>query len=168
MATVADPKSYFNYDSPIEEEDGVEPCAYCGLPADTVDHVIPRSLRYMLVDVGGWRDRWGRVTDTVPACHECNSLVGSMVFNTMREKRNYIHERMRVKYKSVLRTPNWDQDELDELSPIMREYVVASMELAHLIRERLRWRGSIIRENFGTATEPIVDDAVAYPERDEA
>ena len=38
------------------------PCTYCGHPADTVDHVIPRA--------------WGGTDDTdnlVPACKSCNS-----------------------------------------------------------------------------------------------
>lgn len=164
MTRVAESNAFFNYDDPLDEQDGVEACAYCGLPADTVDHVIPRSLRYMLTDLGGWRNQWGRITDTVPACKECNSTAGAMVFNTMREKREYIHERIEKRYRSVLRTPRWDEDELDELSPALQEYVRASDELARLTRERLRWRGKFIRENFASAMEPIVDDAVAYPE----
>lgn len=39
-----------------------QPCHYCGTPADTVDHLIPKSQ-------GGTDDP----TNLVPACRPCNS-----------------------------------------------------------------------------------------------
>jgi len=115
------------------------PCTYCGLPADTVDHVIPQSLRYMLQEHGGWRDHYGRITDKVPACKECNSMAGSEVFPSLTAKRRYVHARIAKKYASVLRTANWTAAELDEMGPMMFGYVLASQELAAITRARLRW-----------------------------
>lgn len=146
--------------APEDGEDECVPCAYCGLPAESVDHVIPRSLRYMLTELGGWRDRWGRVADTVPCCRECNSVAGALVFNTMAEKRKYIHERLRIRYADLLRTPQWDEDELDALGPSLRGYVNASKDAANIVRQRLAWTGKSIRERiFGGQSEPAVDDA---------
>lgn len=42
-------------------------CVYCGRPATTVDHVIPRSR-------GGPNAQW----NLVPACKECNHEKGSL------------------------------------------------------------------------------------------
>ncbi|KPC63812.1 hypothetical protein ADL27_61320 [Streptomyces sp. NRRL F-6602] len=39
-----------------------DPCAYCGAPADTIDHIIP-------VAAGGGGE-WGNLA---PACLSCNS-----------------------------------------------------------------------------------------------
>ena len=118
----------------------VEPCTYCGLPADSVDHVIPLALRDTLREVGGWRNKWGRISDTVPSCRECNSVAGAKVFDTIDEKRRYIHDRMRDRYASVLRMPQWTDEDKAELGPGLRQYVDASQELASLVRARLRWR----------------------------
>lgn len=42
-------------------------CHYCGDPATTVDHIVPRS-------VGGPSSRW----NLTAACRACNSLKGSL------------------------------------------------------------------------------------------
>jgi hypothetical protein len=41
-------------------------CAYCGLPADTLDHVVPRLHGGMTVQ-----------HNMLPACRECNGRKGS-------------------------------------------------------------------------------------------
>jgi 5-methylcytosine-specific restriction endonuclease McrA len=43
-------------------------CAYCGRPAATIDHVVPRSR--------GGRHEWDNV---VSACHRCNHVKGDRV-----------------------------------------------------------------------------------------
>lgn len=42
-------------------------CTYCGRPADTVDHITPRSY-------GGTDD----ATNLTPACRDCNSDKGTL------------------------------------------------------------------------------------------
>lgn len=49
-------------------------CAYCGNPASTKDHVIPRKL------VGG---KLGQ-GNLVPACRSCNALKADMIPAEMR------------------------------------------------------------------------------------
>lgn len=126
---------------PAPEGSMSEACVYCGFPADTLDHVIPRSLRSMLLDVGGWKDRWGRVRNTVPACRECNTIAGNKVFNTLCEKRDYIQGKLRQRYRSVPQTAKWTDEELQGLGPVLQQYVRNSMEVAAVIRSRLRWPG---------------------------
>lgn len=115
------------------------PCVYCGMIADTIDHVIPRAYRRMVEEHGGWRSRFPGVPDEVPACGECNTLAGDHVFPTLAQKREYIHSQLERRYKSALGTPHWSKEELAELGPGLRTAVVGSLELAGVIRARLRW-----------------------------
>ncbi len=39
-----------------------DPCAYCGVPSDTLDHILPISA--------GGRNHWSNLA---PACRSCNS-----------------------------------------------------------------------------------------------
>ena len=41
-------------------------CAYCDCPADTLDHVVPRSAGGLTV-----------ATNLIPACRSCNGRTGS-------------------------------------------------------------------------------------------
>jgi 5-methylcytosine-specific restriction endonuclease McrA len=113
------------------------PCTYCGLPAESVDHVIPRNHRRAALAVGA---RWNaRVADTVPACCECNQLASALVFRGVVEKRSYIHQRLRARYSWALKTANWSEEELDELGPTLRSSVDAAIAAKRLIHRRLRW-----------------------------
>jgi hypothetical protein len=114
-------------------------CVYCGLPADSVDHVIPRLMRNLLADVGGWRERWPRITDTVWACRQCNSTAGGKLFDTVAEKRRYIHARYREKHARLLKTPDWTDDEIEALGPSLQQYMRTMRDHANLLRERLAW-----------------------------
>lgn len=87
-------------------------CVYCGLPAGTRDHIQPRSWT-------GEAQR--RVTVVVPACGECNSIIGDAAVLDIRSRRDYCHERLRKRlrrYLAVRRDPELEgalarrQDEL--------------------------------------------------------
>jgi 5-methylcytosine-specific restriction endonuclease McrA len=54
-------------------------CFYCGEPASTIDHVIPRSH-------GGSHD----ADNLVAACHRCNQTAGNRWFPSRELKRDYI------------------------------------------------------------------------------
>lgn len=116
----------------------VKLCVYCGEPANGRDHVIPRAFQQRIEDFG-WAKRRKLI---VPACGECNSTAGSKVFLTLREKRRYIHDRYRERYRKLLEAPNWTQEEIDELGPTLRTTVVRSQHAKDLIRARLAWRRS--------------------------
>lgn len=59
-----DASQFHNRDLVLTKNDGR--CVYCGDPADTIDHVIPRSK-------GGTDD----LDNLVPACRDCNSRKGN-------------------------------------------------------------------------------------------
>jgi len=116
----------------------VESCYYCGLVADTVDHVVPqaylRSLRAMNPTALGSINR----TMRVPACRECNSTLGAKEL-TLLARRRFIAHRLLRKYKTVLQTPTWTERELAELSERMQWYVIEGLHLKTLVLARIKW-----------------------------
>lgn len=59
-------------------------CQYCGFPADTTDHLVPRSY---ILDTS--------MDNQVAACRTCNSFAVNMIFSSFEEKREYILKRRR-------------------------------------------------------------------------
>lgn len=56
-------------------------CYYCGEPATDMDHVMP--FAHVANNVG-----------FVPACHECNVLLGCQIFEDKNDKGRYIYKRL--------------------------------------------------------------------------
>jgi hypothetical protein len=117
-------------------------CTYCGALADSVDHVVPRhilkragELELNLSNVFRMRS-W-----QVPACCECNSMIGGRLFATLAERRACAHAGIRRKYRQYLAIPNWDEEELAEMGPLMRREIARSIRVREGIRDRLRWTG---------------------------
>ena len=75
----------------------------------------------------------------VPACRECNSTLSGARILTIKERREAIKEKIRKKYRKFLSMPQWDDEELEEVSPEMRKYIMASLAIANHTRARLRW-----------------------------
>lgn len=97
-------------------------CFYCGLPADTMDHVIPISHLAALLDAG-----FIKYSQIVPACQECNCLAGSNVFEDFFEKRAYVRTRLQKRYKDLLKMPYWFPEQIAEMGPNMAKRLRADM-----------------------------------------
>lgn len=112
-----------------------DPCTYCGVVSDTMDHVPPLVIAEMT--------REAELTlanlRKVPACRECNSTLSGARILTIKERREAIKEKIRKKYRKFLSMPQWDDDELEEVSPEMAKYIMASLAIANHTRARLRW-----------------------------
>ena len=132
--TSTNPKTKFCSDSCRLSAFKAKPCFYCGAPATTRDHVIPRSFAKRLEDFAIVYKR----NVMVPACVECNSTAGNQVFITIREKRQFILGRYQIRYKKLLESPYWTKEELDELGPTLRSHVVRSSMEQDFIRARMR------------------------------
>lgn len=66
-------------------------CTYCGVAADTRDHVIPRSYLRTTGKPNWKRDLW------VYACRQCNSTLGSLMYITVQDRAMYLLDRYRRK-----------------------------------------------------------------------
>ena len=112
------------------------PCIYCGVPANSRDHFVPKSYVQKMSHILAYVKKSSVI---VPACIECNSTAGAKVFLTISEKRRYIQSKYREKYQKLLESPDWTESELAELGPTMKSHVVSSQNTKRLLRQRLYW-----------------------------
>lgn len=110
----------------IDAEAYVDACFYCGMFADSVDHVIPRWLV-------------GDDTVMVMACRECNCALGAKMFDDAIAKRQWIKWWLRQRYERLLGMPEWSDRELAALGPALRQYVLANLRNREIIKARLAW-----------------------------
>lgn len=120
-----------------------ERCYYCGDPAGTLDHARPQSLDRVLRSM----DEETRALvvsrqprrDQVPACRDCNCMLGRKWFSTLEERRAYVKEHLRAKHYRLLHSPPWTQEEIDDLGPTLKTTVVSQQRKKRRIEQRLRW-----------------------------
>jgi len=108
-------------------------CFYCGMPADTVDHVPPVSLVDSLVGLERLLPRW-----VVPACHECNSTLGDEPLFKLSERAAFLIEKYEKLYHNYLSCGDFSDDELSELGPILRSQVENAVAVKRVITRRLQ------------------------------
>lgn len=123
-------------------------CVYCGILADSEDHVVPRHLLSRAGELGLDLSKVMRMKQWVhPACRECNSSLGGKLFATLRERREEAHRLIRRRYASYLRTPDWSEEELSEMGPKAQAEIVAALAVRDWVRARLRWAGATVVED---------------------
>jgi len=115
-------------------------CSYCGQDSDCRDHVIP------LVYFGGIRSRSFNSTRywLTPACWVCNTLAGSAVFFTIPDKAKYIKQRFLIKYRKILRTPEWTEQELKQVSYKLRVQIFNSLVAKRVALEKIKGLEKVI------------------------
>ncbi len=117
-------------------------CYYCGAPADTIDHVVPRAFIIAATDSGdaaliaAITERRRRMT--VTACQECNSMAGAVYDQTLTIRRVRIADRFERRHRRALATPDWADTELMDLSPMLRNYVLNGLMKRDELLARLR------------------------------
>lgn len=125
------------------EEYDVARCYYCGEPAGTVDHVVPQSMLETLRAMGDQA-----VTDvlvrfglrlTVPACLECNVVLGNSYQDTLGKRKAELKRRLRKRYARLLRTPDWTDRELSQLGPMLQQAVIGGIVKRDIVLRRLRY-----------------------------
>tara|TARA_Y100000590_G_C15537996_1_gene945807 strand:- start:41 stop:661 length:621 start_codon:yes stop_codon:yes gene_type:complete len=109
-------------------------CFYCGLPADTVDHVPPLNcvlnLRAEYENLNYLR---------VPSCGECNRLGSDEPHIEPFERKDFIQAKIREKYKKYLKAPDWEEEEIEEMGFSLRGSIEAMMALKYLIAYRITY-----------------------------
>lgn len=101
-------------------------CIYCGQPRTCYDHFPPRHT--------GVRRGF-----LLPACTECNSTLGGRSGLDLGERFDFVKRRLRDKNKRLLDTPQWSDEELDELGPNLRRQAAAWTSNKSVIEKRLGW-----------------------------
>ncbi len=66
-------------------------------------------------------------------------MAGDKVFDSLEEKRDFIHQRIQYKYAKVLRIPEWSDEEMDSMGGKLKKNIQLSMRLRRLTEARMRW-----------------------------
>ena len=105
-------------------------CVYCGLVAQSKDHLIPTN----------WTGREGRARVlTVPACLQCNSAIGDTPVFAIDKRRAIAQAHISRKYRKVLARPDYSNDDLMEFEGRLRQAVKAGLAEKQSVRDRLSW-----------------------------
>jgi ferredoxin len=110
-----------------------DPCVYCGMPSDDVDHVPPLSRAETLLDLDPDIPLW-----TVPACSTCNRWLGSAPTHTVGGRRSIIISKL-AKLASGRGFACWTEEELSEIGPNMQREIRSKMRQDDLLLSRLQW-----------------------------
>lgn len=115
---------------------GITPCYYCGRPATDAEHVVSQALASMLdrddmPDLG---------VDIVPACHQCNGMLGARFYETLAKRKEAGKEYLRRKYQRLVEMPQWTDQEIADLADgRLRQYVLESIVAQEEVRKMLAW-----------------------------
>ena len=107
-------------------------CAYCGEPADTIDHCTPAWFVQ-----GNLRLIQRYTFIKVSACIDCNIRAGMKVDNTFIDRRRRIAFSIRRKNQRILGIADWQPDEVARLGRSLQAYVKRGHDMATVLRRRL-------------------------------
>lgn len=119
---------------------GPEPCYYCGDLANSIDHVLP-SVYLIGLSPEALLALPKLAADTVPACVNCNSLLGASFQESLALRKQELKTRLRKRWARLLdATPEWTEDDLDGLAEgYFKDSIIAQLAYREHILERLRW-----------------------------
>lgn len=105
-------------------------CVYCGVPARSVDHLMPST----------WTGFGHRASVlTVPACQQCNSAIGDSYAMSISDRRKIAQAYIAKRYRKVLSRPDFSEDELSEFEGNLRAAVLGGLEEKRIVQDRLNW-----------------------------
>ncbi len=126
-------------------------CIYCGEPGRDRHH-------YKESVANSGQKRSYRKGETLPACRECNLLIGSLT-PTYTETCYLLYDKVSNRHKNVLSIPNWEQEDLKELEGRLRRTTVSKIRKKKLIMERLDF---LLRNAQSTITYENIKDIIFY------
>lgn len=110
-------------------------CAYCGQGANARDHVVPVCWNSAAANRKGVDHSENQV---IPVCNECNSILGGQAIFSIAERADYLATRLAVKYRKVLSAPVWTDEDLDQLSGMLKKHIKAKQSERLLVLDRIR------------------------------
>ena len=109
-------------------------CIYCGGPGWTKDHLLP---------IGTTGAALRRHIITVPACGECNSLIGAAHAPSITERRAIAKAKLRKKHWKKITAYEYTDEEIDEFGPGLRPTLIRARQDRSATLERLSWPDDI-------------------------
>lgn len=126
-------------------------CTYCGIGANSLDHVVPISYTSAISRKFSKRCTKGvsySKSKVVPACSECNNLLGNYAFHTIAERADYISSRLARRYEKVLNGAYWTEEDLDTVENNVKDFVIAMSVKKGIVLNRIRWARAISYMEF--------------------
>jgi hypothetical protein len=78
----------------------------------------------------------------VPCCKDCNVILGNKKYFTLRQRKSYIAEYLRSKYRSIRAIKEWEDEEIDELGDGLRNFISSNSDFRRFIERRISWAES--------------------------
>jgi hypothetical protein len=110
-------------------------CAYCGVYGDHREHVIPIS--FLSISRKSLADRNYIKNNLVRSCSECNLCANSIVFENFWEKKRYISEWVQNRYRNLLYSPDWKDEEIEELQGQLKRFIKSCKTMKEFIKARI-------------------------------
>lgn len=130
-------------------------CAYCGLPAETLDHCPALTT---VVGVGTQYCEDNNIPlYLVPSCRECNGLIGAKVLWTFEDRKQFLAKRLKSRYKKILAFPVWTTDEIEQLGRGLKSMVKAKEDLRKISVRRVAFAEDIY--SFSNHLDPETSSA---------
>jgi hypothetical protein len=117
-------------------------CYYCGQRADSIDHVIPQYVIRMMVSLDDkeiTKKMLRRKALKVWACRECNCLASSSLQDSLQDRRDFVKNKLRKRYRRVLELPTWRDDEIEELGYNLQVFVRSSAKWREFVKQRIAY-----------------------------
>ena len=95
----------------------------------------PRSVRQFILD-SGLAVRYPFVE--VRCCQECNSALGDRPLWTLTQRKEFVRQWLKRRYKKYLNIPEWTDSQLAHVEGDMRDHVLHGLAVQELIRKRLQ------------------------------
>jgi hypothetical protein len=110
-------------------------CTYCGTFATTWDHVVCVSL--IRPRNNSKPDRYQSGDWIVPACNDCNSFLSDRVLNAVPLRAAWLYKEYRRRFRKILTSPQWSDEEINELEGAFKIHVIESMLIQAELDHRL-------------------------------
>lgn len=114
-------------------------CIYCGEYWEVYDHVPP---------VAAWciNTNWAF---KYPACKDCNAILRAIPIKDIRIRRYIILKRLFSRYKRIIKMPNWEKYEINELKGFVKGFIKISKQKKDYILQRIEY----LSENYRSTDE---------------
>lgn len=119
--------------------EGFIQCFYCGMPADTIDHVPPISKVAQYRQFNLANELYVKVT----ACRSCNTSLGDSLQINILERADVRRRQLEKEYAKFLKMPNWSEEEISNLGKNLRSEIVTSLREKENCKDRVYFREGI-------------------------
>ena len=115
-------------------------CIYCNNDfATDLDHTISHSF-YSLKCKGSRKK--ASHNDPVPmvdSCLECNIMLSNKLIPDINDRKKYLLDKYKKRYKKLLSTPDWNKKELKELDSNLRNKIIYDLKIKKWVESKIEF-----------------------------